>query len=57
MEKFRELNYLELENVNGGFVPLVIWGVTYTASQVAAASGACFLAGFAGGIAIGAAVN
>lgn len=40
-----ELNAQEVKEIEGGFVPLVILGVTYSAKTVAAAAGACFIAG------------
>ena len=48
----QEMDAKELQEVEGGFVPIVIWGVAFTASQVAGGAGAMFLAG----IGIGAAV-
>lgn len=53
----KELEKDELMKVDGGFVPLVIFGVLYSAEIVAAACGASFLAGFAGGIAIATALD
>ncbi|MCK9411973.1 MAG: class IIb bacteriocin, lactobin A/cerein 7B family [Prolixibacteraceae bacterium] len=53
----KELEKSELMEVDGGFVPLIIFGVLYSAKIVAAACGASFLAGFAAGIAIGAAID
>ena len=47
-----ELTIEDQKNIEGGFVPIVIWGVAFTASQVAGGAGAMFLAG----IGIGAAV-
>ena len=47
-----ELSVEDQTNIEGGFIPLVIWGVAFTASQVAGGAGAMFLAG----VGIGAAV-
>jgi lactobin A/cerein 7B family class IIb bacteriocin len=47
----QEMDARELQTVDGGFVPLVIWGVAVSAKAVA---GAC-VAAFAGGVTIGAA--
>jgi lactobin A/cerein 7B family class IIb bacteriocin len=47
-----ELKKDELKKVNGGFIPLVIFGVTYSAQLVAGAIGSAFIAGFGGGIMI-----
>lgn len=41
----QEMNLQEVKEVNGGFIPLVIWGVAFTAKTVAGACGATFLAG------------
>jgi hypothetical protein len=46
-----ELNDNKQKEIDGGFVPLVILGVTYTAPQVAAAAGVLFAAGAAVGTA------
>jgi len=40
-----ELNAQEVESIDGGFIPLIIFGVAYTASQVAAGMGIAFGAG------------
>ncbi|WP_437919926.1 hypothetical protein [Sphingobacterium sp. LRF_L2] len=40
-----DLNEEQAKTIEGGFIPLVIWGVSFTASQVAAGAGAVFLAG------------
>jgi len=48
----QELSLQDQQNIEGGFIPLVIWGVSFTAAQVAGGAGAMFLAG----IGIGAAV-
>lgn len=42
-----ELNAQEVKETEGGFIPLIILGVTYSAPTVAAAIGACFIAGLA----------
>lgn len=57
MEKFKELSNVEIQETNGGFIPLLILGVTYTATQVAAAAGTFFLAGVATGVAVATAVD
>jgi bacteriocin-like protein len=57
MEKFKELSIEEMQGIDGGFVPLLIWGVLYTAPQVAAAAGTFFLAGVAAGTAVAIAVD
>ena len=44
---WREMNLQEMKEVNGGFIPLVIWGVAYSAKTIAAACGTTFLAGMA----------
>lgn len=41
----QEMNLQEMKEANGGFIPLVIWGVAFTAKTVAGACGATFLAG------------
>ena len=43
----QEMNTRELTDNNGGFIPLVILGVAYTAGQVAAGTGLLFTAGVA----------
>lgn len=48
----QELNANEIKVTQGGFVPLVIWGVVLTAKAVAGITGTLFLAG----VAIGASV-
>jgi len=53
----KELEKSELMEVDGGFIPLIIFGTLYSAKVIAAACGASFLAGFAGGIAIATAVD
>lgn len=40
----QEMNLQEMKEVNGGFIPLVILGVAYSAKTVAAACGATFIA-------------
>ncbi|WP_437919928.1 hypothetical protein [Sphingobacterium sp. LRF_L2] len=55
MNLVTELNVEEVNEINGGFIPLVIFGVAYTASQVAAGAGAVFLAGMGIGAAVAAA--
>ena len=47
-----ELSELQLKQVTGGFIPLVILGVTYSAKIVAGAIGSAFLAGFGSGVII-----
>ena len=46
-----ELNAQEQKETEGGFVPLVIWGIALTAEAVAGGA----VAAFASGVAIGAA--
>ncbi len=53
----KALNELELKEVDGGFIPLLILGTLYSAEVVAAACGASFFAGFAAGITIACALN
>ena len=48
---------MELKEVDGGFIPLLIFGVLYSAEIVAGVCGASFFAGFAGGIAIACAID
>jgi lactobin A/cerein 7B family class IIb bacteriocin len=57
MDKFKELSFEEMQEVDGGFVPLLIWGVLWSAPQVAAAAGAFFLAGVAAGTAVAIAID
>ncbi|SDA79111.1 hypothetical protein SAMN03080617_02326 [Algoriphagus alkaliphilus] len=57
MKKLKELSVVEMQEIDGGFVPLLIWGVLYTAPQVAAAAGTFFLAGVAAGTAVAIAVD
>jgi bacteriocin-like protein len=57
MEKYKELSIDEMQEVDGGFFPLLIWGILYTAPQVAAAAGTFFLAGVATGAAVAVAVD
>lgn len=45
MNVVTELNMQEANEINGGFVPLVIFGVYFSAKAVAAGAGAVFLAG------------
>jgi len=40
MEKLKPLEHTQLRLVNGGFIPVVILGVTYSAKAVAAYFGA-----------------
>lgn len=40
MEKLESLNQKQLKTINGGFVPVVIFGVTYSAKAVAGYFGA-----------------
>lgn len=47
----RELDVQEVKSVNGGFVPLVIFGIKISANAVAAAG----VAAFGAGVGIGAA--
>ncbi|KEQ30277.1 hypothetical protein [Pedobacter antarcticus] len=49
-----ELDSDNLMNTDGGFIPLVIWGVSFTAAQVAGGAGAVFLAGMGIGAAVAA---
>lgn len=49
-----ELNSENLMNIDGGFIPLIIWGVSLTAGQVAGGAGAMFLAGMGIGAAVAA---
>jgi hypothetical protein len=51
------LSFEEMQEVDGGFVPLLIWGVLWSAPQVAAAAGAFFLAGVAAGTAVAIAID
>ena len=44
----QELNAKEIKETDGGFIPLVIWGIAFTASEVA---------GIAVGAAIGVAIS
>lgn len=44
-EFMQEMNLQEMKEVDGGFIPLVIWGVAFSAKAVAGACGATFLAG------------
>lgn len=39
----QEMSLQEMKEVNGGFIPLVIWGVPFAAKAVASACGATFL--------------
>lgn len=57
MEKYKELSIEKMQEVEGGFIPLLIWGVLYTAPQVAAAAGTFFLAGVATGAAVAVAID
>lgn len=41
----QEMNLQEMKEVDGGFIPLVILGVAFSAKAVAGACGAVFLAG------------
>lgn len=41
----QEMSLQEMQELNAGFIPLVIWGVAFTAKTVAGACGATFLAG------------
>jgi lactobin A/cerein 7B family class IIb bacteriocin len=47
-----ELNAQEVQEVDGGFIPLVICGVYFSAKVVACAMGAAAIAGTACGIAV-----
>ncbi|SMO84602.1 hypothetical protein [Fodinibius sediminis] len=56
MDNVHEMGLVEiddqtLEQIEGGFVALTILGVTYTATQVATAAGALFIAGIGAGVA------
>lgn len=46
-EMWQEMSLQEMKEVNGGFIPLVIWGVAYSAKTIATACGATFLASMA----------
>ncbi|SFW36339.1 hypothetical protein SAMN02927921_01324 [Sinomicrobium oceani] len=41
----QELELSEMQNIDGSFIPLVIFGVAYTAAQVATGMGIAFGAG------------
>jgi len=43
----QEMSMQEMQGVNGGFIPLVIFGVSFCAKTVAGACGAVFIAGMA----------
>lgn len=47
-----EMNEVEMQEVDGGFVPLVVFGIALSAKAVAGAAGACFLAGVGIGSAV-----
>ena len=47
-----EMNVADMRETDGGFVPLVIFGVYLSKKAVAAAAGACFLAGVGIGSAV-----
>lgn len=49
-----ELDSDNLLNTDGGFIPLIIWGIAFTAGEVAAGAGAVFLAGMGIGAAVAA---
>lgn len=49
-----ELSEQQTREIEGGFIPLVIWGVAFTAGQVAGGAGAVFLAGMGIGAAVAA---
>ncbi len=53
----QEMNAEEMRENDGGFIPLVILGVTYSAQLVAAACGTTFLAGVAAGVACAIAID
>ncbi len=48
----QEMQQQEMINTNGGFIPLVFWGVAISAKAVAGMVGACFLAGVGVGAAV-----
>ena len=45
MTEMKELTLVETTNVDGGFVPLVIFGVALSAKAVAGIAGTLFLTG------------
>jgi lactobin A/cerein 7B family class IIb bacteriocin len=47
----KQLSKNQIDNVHGGFVPLVILGLSLSSAQTAGAIGAMFVAGFAVGTA------
>ncbi|MCS2749098.1 class IIb bacteriocin, lactobin A/cerein 7B family [Phocaeicola vulgatus] len=57
MKKYNEsammqkMSLKEMNEVNGGFFPIVIWGYTITAAMAKSFIGACATAGVAAGIA------
>lgn len=55
MNVVQELSTQEINEINGGFIPLVILGVAFSAKAVAAGAGAVFLAGMGIGAAVAAA--
>jgi len=55
MNGVAELNTQEVNEINGGFIPLVIFGVAFSAKAVAGGAGAVFLAGMGIGAAAAAA--
>lgn len=46
--KFSELNRVDLNSINGGILPVVIFGVTITAKGLATAGGVTAAAGLFG---------
>ena len=52
-----EITLDDMKSTNGGFVALTILGVTYTATQVATAAGALFIAGVGAGVAAASATD
>jgi hypothetical protein len=50
----QDMDINEMTTTEGGFIPLIIWGVSFTAAQVAGGAGAMFLAGMGIGAAVAA---
>jgi len=48
MDKFKELSFEELQEVEGGIAPLIIWGVAVSWSYI----GGCLAAGATIGVAV-----
>ncbi len=53
----QEMNSKELTENNGGFIPLVILGVAFTAQAVAAGVSTLFVAGMAVGVGVASSQN